>query len=71
MGAPLTAAEASRTLFIPANRIRKWAFRGQVHRYPDGKIDAGCIWYRSWLDEIPCDERSKYHEAVCDAGKMK
>lgn len=61
----ITAAAAARVLMIPASRIRKWTYRGLIHRYPDGTLDPGCVAARALIGLEDRQLAELFHDDRC------
>lgn len=62
-----TSAVSGRALGIPAGNIRKWVFRGEVHRFPDGTLDPQCVALRAIRRDIGREEYERLHQLRCMA----
>jgi len=65
-----TAAVASRAFKVPASRIRKWVYRGKIHRFPDGSLDPACVASRVALDLDNRADVAAFHDRKCHVRGM-
>lgn len=61
----LTIEEIASAIRIPSGRIRKWLFRGKVHRDDGGRVNIRCVMLFAHRGEMTDDEYNDLHAACC------